>query len=159
MQSTTRLPEGVTKASPHEAYRVFPHPIAFYTANGVFTTDAERRDRAIGCFLRWGEVTPRRFLLRLDEGDTVEEQALEPPILGEATAMWHGRALQFSQAFSLCLPCLRGTQAAARTARLAHEEVRERGARLLAAVGCLLALGRGGAGERSLRAIRPQRGG
>ena len=95
----------------------------------------------------------------MDEGDTVEDPALEPPILVEATAMWPGSALQFSQAFILCLPCLRGPPAADRTARLEHEEVRERVARLLAAVVVLLALGLGGAGDRSLRAILPQRGG
>jgi hypothetical protein len=135
------------------------HPSAFSTANGVFTTDADRRDRAIGGLLRWGEFTPRRFFRRLDDGDTVEDQALEPPILVEATALWQGRALQFSQAFIMCLPCLRGTQAADMTALIEHEAVLERVALLLAAVVVLLALGIGGAGDRSLRAIMPKRGG
>jgi hypothetical protein len=159
MQSTTRRHEGVTNAIPQEAYLVFHHPIAFYTANGVFTTDSDRRDRVIGCFRRWGEFTPRRFFLRLDEGDPVEDKALEPPILVEATAMWQGIALQFSQAFSMCLPVIRGTQEAAMTALIDHEEVLERVALLLAAVVVLLALGIGGAVDRSLRAIMPTRGG
>jgi hypothetical protein len=159
MQSTTRLHEGVTKAIPHEAYLVFHHPIAFSTAHGVFTTDAARRDRAIGCFLRWGEFTSRRFFLRVDDGDTVEDPALEPQILVAATAMWQGRALQFSQAFLLCLPCRRGTQAAALTALIEHEAVRDRVALLLAAGVVLLARGLGGAVARSRRAIMPKRGG
>jgi hypothetical protein len=159
MQSTTRLHEGVTNAIPQEAYLVFHYPIAFYTANGVFNTDSDRRDRAIGCFLRWGEVTPRRFFLRLDDGDTVEDKALEPHILVEATAMWQGIALQFSQAFIMCLPFIRGTQEADMTALIDHEEVLDRVALLLAAVVVLLALGIGGAVDRSLRAIMPKRGG
>ena len=159
MQSTTRLHEGVTNAIPQEAYLVFHNPIAFYTANGVFTTDSERRDRAIGCFLSWGEFTPRRFFLRLDDGNTVEDKALEPHILVKATAMWQGIALQFSQAFIMCLPFIRGTQEADMTALIDHEEVLDRVARLLAAVVCLLALGIGGAVDRSLSAIMPTRGG
>ena len=159
MQSTTRLHEGVTHAIPQEAYLVFHHPIAFYTANGVFNTDSDRRDHAIGCFLSWGEFTPRRFFLRLDDGDTVEDKALEPHRLVAATALWHGIALQFSQAFILCPPVIRGTQEAEMTALIAHEEVLDRVALLLAAVVFLLALGVGGAVDRSLRAIMPNRGG
>jgi hypothetical protein len=159
MQSTTRLHEGVTNAILQEAYLVFHHPIAFYTANGVFNTDSDRRDRAIGCFLRWGEFTPRRFFLRLDDGHTVEDKALEPHILVEATAMWQGIALQFSQAFIMCLPVIRGTQEADMTALIDHEEVLDRVALLLAAVVFLLALGIGGAVDRSLSAIMPTRGG
>jgi hypothetical protein len=159
MQSTTRLHEGVTNAIPQEAYLVFHNPIAFYTANGVFNTDSDRRDRAIGCFLSWGEFTPRRFFLRLDDGDTVEDKALEPHILVEATAMWQGIALQFSQAFIMCLPFIRGTQEADMTALIDHEEVLDRVALLLAAVVFLLVLGIGGAVDRSLSAIMPKRGG
>ena len=72
MQSTTRLHDGVANAILQGAYLVFHHPIAFHTANGVFNTDADRRDRTIGHFLRWGEFTSARFFLRLDDGDTVE---------------------------------------------------------------------------------------
>jgi hypothetical protein len=159
MQSTTRLHEGVTKAIPHEAYLVFHHPIAFYTANGVFTTDAERRDRAIGCFLRWGEVTPRRFFLRLDDGDPVEDKALEAHILIEPTPVGERIALQLRQAFIIGLPFIRGTQEADMTALIDHEEVLDRVALLLAAVVVLLVLGIGGAVDRSLSAIMPKRGG
>ena len=159
MQSTTRLHDGIANAILQEAYLVFPHPIAFYTANGVFNTDSDRRDRAIGRFLKWGEFTPRRFFLRLDDGDTVEDKALETHILVEATAMWQGIALQFSQAFIMCLPFIRGTQEADMTALIDHEEVLDRVALLLAAVVFLLALGIGGAVDRSLSAIMPKRGG
>jgi hypothetical protein len=146
-------------AIPQEAYLVCHPPIAFYPANGVFKTDADGRDRASGGFLRCGEVTPRRCVLRLDEGDPVEDKAREPPSLVEATALWQGLALPCSQAFIMGLPCLRGTQAAEMTALIAHEEVLARGALLLAAVVCLLALGIGGAVARALRAIMPHRGG
>jgi len=87
MQSTTRLQDGVTKAIRHEASLVFPHPNTFDPAHGVFKTAAARCDRALGRLLRGGECTPRRFCLRLDEGDTVADQALAPHILVEATAM------------------------------------------------------------------------
>jgi hypothetical protein len=159
MQSTTRLHEGVTNAIPQEAYLVFHNLIAFHPANGVFNTDSDRRDRAIGRFLRWGEFTPKRFFLRLDNGDTVEDKALETHILVEATAMWQGIALQFSQAFIMCLPFIRGTQEADMTALIDHEEVLDRVALLLAAIVVLLALGIGGAVDRSLSAIMPKRGG
>jgi hypothetical protein len=159
MQSTTRLHDGVTNTIPQEAHLVVHNPIAFYTANGVFNTDSDRRDRAIGRFLRWGEFTPRRFFLRLDDGDPGEDKALETHILVEATAMWQGRALQFIQAFIMCLPFIHGTQEAHVTALINHEEVLDRVALLLAAVVFLLALEIGGAVDRSLSAIMPKRGG
>ena len=77
MQSTTRLHDGVANAILQEAYLIFHHPRAFPPANGMFNTDSDRRDRTSGRFLRWGEVTPRRFFLRLDDGNPVEDKALE----------------------------------------------------------------------------------
>jgi hypothetical protein len=108
--------------------------------------------------LRWGEVTPRRFFLRLDAGDPGEETALEAHRLIETTPLREGRALQLSQAFLMGLPCIRGTHEAEGTALIEHEEVLARGACLLAAVVCLLVLAIGGAVERSLRALMPTRG-
>jgi len=87
MQSTTRLHDGIANALPQEAYLVFDNAVAFHPANGVFNPDSDRRDRTIGRFLRWGEFPPTWFLLRLDDGDPVEDKALEAPILVEATAV------------------------------------------------------------------------
>jgi hypothetical protein len=158
MQSTTCLHDGVANAILQQAYLVFHHPRAFHTANSVFNTDSERRDRTIGHLLRWGEFTSPRFVLRLDEGDPVEDQTLEAHSLVEATAGWQSRALQLRQAFLMRLPCRRGTQEAEVTGLLEHEAVLDRVALLLAAGVVLLVLGIGGAVERSLRAIMPQRG-
>jgi hypothetical protein len=159
MQSTTCLHDGVANAILQEAYLVFHNPIAFHTANGVFNPDSDRRNSAIGCFLRWGKFTSTRFFLRLDDGDTVEDKALEAHILVEATAVWQGIALQISQVFIIGLPFIRGAQEANVTGLIDHEEVLDRVALLLAAVVVLLVLGIGGAVDWSLSAIMPKRGG
>jgi hypothetical protein len=159
MQSTTRLHDGVAHAILQEAYLVFHHPITFHPANGMFNTASDRRDRTIGRSLRWGEVTPRRFFLRLDDGDPVEEKALEAHLLIATTPVREGIALQLRQAFIIGLPFIRGTQEADVTALIDHEEVLDRVALLLAAVVFLLVLGIGGTMDRSLSAIMPTRGG
>jgi hypothetical protein len=159
MQATTRLHDGVTNAVLQETDFVFDNSIAFHPTNRVFNADPDRRDRAIGRFLRRGEFSPRRFFLRLNDGDPIEDKALETPILVEATAMWQGIALQFSQVFIVCLPFIGGTQEADVTALIDHEEVFERVALLLATVEFLLVLAIGGAVDRSLSAIMPKRGG
>jgi hypothetical protein len=158
MQSTTCLHDGVAHAILQEPYLVFHHPIAFHPANRVFDTDSDRRDRAIGRLLRWGEFTPTRFFLRLDDGDTIEDKTLEAHILVEATAVWQGIVLQFSQGFIIGLPFIRGTQEADVTGLIDHEEVLDRVALLLAAVVFLLVLGIFGALDWSLRTIMPKRG-
>ena len=99
-----------------------------------------------------------RFVLRWDEGDTVESKALEAPLLGEAAARGPGGARQIREAFIRRLAFIRGTQEAQMTGLLHHEEGFDRGARLLATRGVLLVLGIGGAGDRALRAIMPTRG-
>src|SRR5918994_7094958 len=134
MQSTTCLHDGVAKTVLQEAYLVFDNPIAFHPANGMFNTDSDRRDRTIGRFLRWGEFTPRRFFLRLDDGDPVEDKALEAHILIETTPVREGIALELSQAFIIGLPFICGTQEADVTALIDHKEVLDRVALLLAAV-------------------------
>jgi hypothetical protein len=156
---TTRLHDGVANAILQEVALVFHHPLAFPPANCVFNLDSDRRDRTIGRFLRRGEFTPRRFFLRLADGDPVEDKALEAPILGEATAVWQAIALQFSQACIVGLAFIRGTQEADVTALIDHEEVLDRVARLLAAVVFPLVLGSDGAVDRSRSAIMPIRGG
>ena len=159
MQSTACLHDGVANAILQEAYLIFHHPRAFHPANGMFNTDSDRRDRTIGRFLRWGKVIPRRFFLRLDYGDPVEEKALEAHILIETTPVREGIALQLRQAFIIGLPFIRDTQEADVTALIDHEEVLDRVALLLAAVVFLLVLAIGGAMDRSLSAIMPKRGG
>jgi hypothetical protein len=124
----------------------------------MFNTDSDRRDGTIGRFLRWGEFTPRRFFLRLDDGDPVEEKALEAHVLIEITPVRERTALQLRQAFIIGLPFIRGTQEADVAALIDHEEVFDRVALLLAAVVFLLVLGIGGAVDRSLSAIMPKRG-
>jgi hypothetical protein len=158
MQSTARLHDGVANAILQKAYLVLHHPIAFHTANGVFNTDSDRRDRTIGRCLKWGEFTPTRFLLRLDDGDPVEEKALEAHILVEATALWQSIALQFSQVFIVCLPFTRGTQEADVTGCIDHEEVLDRVALFLATVVFLLIFWIGGAMDRAFGTIMPKRG-
>ena len=95
----------------------------------------------------------------MDDGDPVEDKALEAPILIETTPEREGIALKLSQAFIIGLPFIRGTQEADVTALINHEEVLDRVALLLAAVVFLLVLGIGGAMDRSLSAIMPTRGG
>jgi hypothetical protein len=159
MQSTTRLHDGVANAILQEASLLFHDPRAFHPAHGMFTTDSDRRDRLIGRFLRWGEITPRRCFLRLDDGDPVEEKTLEAPIVRETTPVREGIALQLRQAFVIGLPFIRGPQEADGTALIDHEEVLARVALLLTAVVVLLVLGIGGAVDWSLSAIMPTRGG
>jgi hypothetical protein len=159
MQATTRLHDSVANAILQEAYLIFHYPRAFHPANGMLNTNSDRRDRTIGRFLLWGEVTPRRFFLRLDDGDPVEDKALEAHILIEPTPVGERIALQLRQAFIIGLPFIRGTQEADVTALIDHEEVLDRVALLLAAVVFLLVLGIGGAMDRSLSAIMPNRGG
>jgi hypothetical protein len=107
MQSTTRLHDAVANAVLQEAYLIFHDPRAFHPTNGMFNTDADGRDRTIGGFFRWGEITPRRFFLRLDNGDPVEEKALGAPILIEITPVREGIALELSQAFIMSVIVLR----------------------------------------------------
>ena len=158
MQSTTRLHDGVANAILQEAYLVFHHARAFHPTNRVFNPDSDRRAHTIGRFLRWGEFTPRRFFLRLDDGDIVAQKALKAHILVEATAVWQGRALQLRQAFIMRLAFIRGTQEADMTGLIDHEEVFDRVALFLATVVFLLVLGIGRAVDGSLRAIMPTRG-
>jgi hypothetical protein len=159
MESTTRLHDGVANAVLQETYLVFDHPIAFHTPNRVFDADSDRRDRTVVCFLRGGEFAPPGFLLRLDDGDPVEDKALEAPILIEATAVWQGIALQFSQGFLMHRPFIRGTQEANGTGLIDHKEVFDRVALLLTAVMILLLFESFRAMDRPLCTIMPKRGG
>ena len=159
MQATARLHEAVATAVRQEAYLLFHHPTAFHAANGRLKADSDRRDRPIARLLRGRECPPRRFLRRLDDGESVEEKALDAPVLIETPPVREGIAFECSSAFSMGLPFLCGTQETTVTACLDHEEVLDRVARLLAAIVFLLVLGSGRALDRSLSAIMPKRGG
>jgi hypothetical protein len=158
MQSTTRFHDGIANAILQEAYLVFYHTIAFHPANGVFDTDSNGRDRTIGRFLRWGELSTRRLFLGLDDRDPIARIALEPQILVETTAPWESIAFQISQAFIVRLPFIGGTQEANMTGLIDYKEVFDRMAFLLAAVVVLLVLWIGWAVDRSLSTIMPKRG-
>jgi hypothetical protein len=159
MQSTTRLHDGIAHAVLQEAYPVFHDPLAFHTANRVFDTDSNRRDHAIVGFRGWGEFTPTWLFLGLNHRDPIQHKALEPHILIEGTPVGQGIIGQLREAFVLCLAFHRVTQEAHATGLLDHDEGLDRVALLLTAVVFPLFLGIGGAVDRSLRAIRPTRGG
>jgi hypothetical protein len=90
MRSTTRLPNGISNAVLQEAYPVFHDPIAFHTANRVFDTDSNGRDKPIVGFLWWGEFIPTWLFLGLNNRDPVQHKALEAQILIEVTPTWEG---------------------------------------------------------------------
>jgi hypothetical protein len=96
MQATARLHDAVANAVLQEAYLIFHNPKAFHSANGMLNADSDRRDRPIARFLRGREFPPRRFFRRLDDGDSVEEKALEAHILIETTPVREGIAFEFS---------------------------------------------------------------
>ena len=96
MQSTTRFHDSIANAILQEAYLVFDHTVAFHTANGVFDTDSNGRDRTIGLVLRWGEFATRGLFLGLDDRDPLARIALEPQILIETTATCEGITFQIS---------------------------------------------------------------
>jgi hypothetical protein len=86
------------------------------------------------CVRRWGQFTPRRLFLGVDARDPLKRQALEPPSLLETTPARSGRAGQLCEAF-IRHRALRGIpQAAEATGLIAHTEVVDRGAFLLATV-------------------------
>jgi hypothetical protein len=108
--------------------------IAFHTVNGVFDTDANGRDRTIGCFLRWGKFSTRGFFLRLDDRDPIARIALEPHILIQTTATGEGVAFESCQAFIIGLSFIGSTQEAKMTGLIDGEEGFDRVAFLLAAI-------------------------
>ena len=158
MQSTTRFHDSIANAILQEAYLVFDHTVAFHTANGVFDTDANGRDRTIGRVLRWGEFPTRGLFLGLDDRDPRARIALEPQILIETTATWEGITFQISEAFIMRLPFIGSTQETHMTGLIDDEEVFDRMALLLATVEFLLVLWIGWAVDRSFSTIMPTRG-
>ena len=90
MQSTTCFHDGIPNPVLQEAYLIFHDPIALHTTNRVFDTDANGRDKAIVCFLWWGEFTPTWLFRGLNNRDPVQHKALKSHILIEVTPAWQG---------------------------------------------------------------------
>ena len=159
MQATTCFHDGIKNTVLQEAYPVFHHSVAFHPTDRVFKADSDRGNSTIRCFLLRREFTSTRFFLRLDDRDPITCVALEPHILIETTSTWEGIAFQISQAFSILLPLIGGTQEAHVTGLIDHEESFDRVALLLATLVFLLVLGIFGALDWPLCTIMPKRGG
>jgi hypothetical protein len=134
MQATTCFHHGIANAILQEANFVFHHPIAFYPTNGVFNTDSDGGNAAIGRFLRRGEFTPTGFFLGLKRRHTGQEESLESRILIETTTGWQRIARQIRDALIMRPAFIGGTQKANVTGFIDHEEVFDRVAFLLATV-------------------------
>ena len=158
MQSTTRLHDGIANPVLQETYLVFPHPVAFHSANRVFDTDADGRNRTMSCLLRWSEFPPRGFFLGWKMVIQSRVYPWNPHILIQATSVWEGRRLQIGQAFVVGLPFIGGTQEAEMTGLIDHEEVFDRVTLLLATVVVLLVFWIGRAMDRTFGTIMPKRG-
>ena len=78
MQATTCFHDSIANAVFQKAYLVFDHTVTFHPANGVFETDADRRDLTIVCLLRWRECTITGVFLGLTDSDPLKCNALEP---------------------------------------------------------------------------------
>jgi hypothetical protein len=63
MQAATCFHHDIANAILQKANFVFHHPVAFHSTNGVFNTDSDGGNAAIGRFLRRGEFTPTGFFL------------------------------------------------------------------------------------------------
>ena len=138
MQATTCFHHDIANAILQEANFVFHHPVAFYPSNGVFNTDADGGNAAIGRFLRRGEFTPTGFFLGLTRRHTGQEESLESGILIETTTGWQRIACQICDALIMRPAFIGGTQKAHVTGFMDHEEVFDRVACLLATVILLL---------------------
>jgi hypothetical protein len=158
MQSTTGVHHRRTHPILPKTYLVFPHPIALHPTHRVCNPDAEGCDSAMVCLLRWGQFPTRGALLRLAARHPLARLALEAPRWRETTAGWEGLALQRSQALSMHLPCIRGTQEAPVTGLSDLAAGFDRVALCLATGVFWLGLGIARAVEWSLRTIRPNRG-
>jgi hypothetical protein len=98
MQATTCFHHDIANAILQEADFVFYHPVAFHPTNGVFNTDSDGGNTAIGRFLKRGEFTPTGFFLGLKRRHTGQEESLESRILIETTTGGQGIARQIRDA-------------------------------------------------------------
>jgi hypothetical protein len=158
MQSTTRLHNDVANTVLQEAYLVFHNPVSFYSANRVFDTDSDGRDRTIGRFFRWCEFTAPRFFLGLDDCNPIESKTLEPHILIETTPVGQSIAGQIRQAFIMGFALTGVAQEVNVTGFVDDQQVFDRVALLLTAVMVLLFLWIFRAMDRPFRTIMPKRG-
>src|SRR5215510_7181449 len=134
MQATARLHDSVPNSALQEAQLIFHHAVPFHPANRVFDADADGRDRTIGHFVGWGEFTPARFLLGLDNGHANQHKALKAHLLIATTPRGQRVALKLCEALIRQLPFLRGAQTANATSFIEHQEVVARVALLFATV-------------------------
>ena len=140
MQATTCFHDSIPNAFLQEAKSVFHDPVAFHPTNGVFHTDSDGRNTAIGGFLRRREFPSTGFFLGLEYCHIREEESLKACVLIETTTRWQGIARQIRDTFIMGPTFIGGTQKAHMTGLLDHKEVFERVAFLLAAVILLLLL-------------------
>ena len=158
MQATTCFHDGVPNSVLQKANFVFHDPVAFHPTNGMFDPDANGRDPTIGRFLRRSEFPPTRFLLRLEQHHTGQEESLEALILIQTTTEGQRIARQLRNSFIRRFPFTGGAQEANVTGLIDHEEVFERVALLLATVILLLILRILRTLDRSFGPIMPKRG-
>ena len=140
MQATTCFHNNIPNPILQGADGVFHDPIPFHPTNGMFDPNADGRDPTIGLFLRWCEISPTRFLLRLEQHDTGQDESLEALILIQTAATRQRIARQLGNRLIRCFPFIRSAQEANTTGLLNHKEVFERVAFLLATVVFLLLL-------------------
>jgi hypothetical protein len=132
MQATTRVHDGLANAVLQEADLVLDHPVSFHPTDGLCNTDADGRDRTIGCFRLWGDFTPTRFFLGLDDRDPLARKTLEPGILIEITPGGESIACQVREACIMRLALVGVAQEAPVTGLIDHQEGFDRVALLLA---------------------------
>jgi hypothetical protein len=158
MQSTTCFHDDVANTILQEAALVFHKTVPFYSTNRMFDTDADGRDRMIGCFFPWGEFTAPWFFLRLNDGNPIERKTLKPHILIETTPVGQGIAGQICQAFIMGFAFIGVAQEAHVTGFVDDQQVFDCVALLLTAVMVLLLFWIFRAMDRPLRTIMPTRG-
>jgi hypothetical protein len=158
MQATTRFHDRITTPVLEEADFVFHDPIALHPTHGVFTPDSDRRDPAIGGFLRRREFPPTGCSPGLDDGDPSPDDPLEAHILGKTTPKRQGIARPLREAFRMRLALIDRTQEANGTGLIEHEQVFARVALLLATVILLRLLRISRTRECARSTIMPARG-
>jgi hypothetical protein len=158
MQATTCFHDDVPYPVLQKAELVLHEPVAFHPTNGVFHTDSDGGKTAIRRLLRGCEFPSTRCFLGLDDGDVLQVEPLEAPILIQAAARWQGIASALCHALIRSCASIGVAQEAYVTGLVDHEEVVARGTLLLAAVICLWLFGIGRAVDRPCSAIMPTRG-
>jgi hypothetical protein len=158
MQSTTCFHDDVANTILQEAELVFHNTVPFYSTNRVFDTDSDGRERTIGRFFPWGELTTPWFFRGLNDGHPLERKTLNPPILIETTPVGPGIAGQIGQAFIMGFAFTGGAPEAKVTGFVDDQQVFDRVALLLTAVMVSLLFWIVRAMDRPLRTIMPTRG-